>query len=373
MDESCQLGLSINGTRRDVYLTGVLEPSDDFVRRALDTLILTDISTAQSLSGTKGKLSQIDLILPDHFEPATLSKSLPAGVLLVPFESRNSQVAEMTAAFQINLTALSLLALLVGVFLIYNTMTFSVVQRRSVFGTLRSIGFTREQVFGMIVGEAALVGILGVVLGLGLGILLGQGAVKMVTQTINDLFFVVEVRGIQIPTSSLIKGALAGFLASLFAAAAPAWEAASVMPRLALSRRPGKQNPESHSTRCGTRRVCCHCRWHHSCYPDAQSDHQFCWHNDHCHWTGGAYSLRDGQSHGHPDPPTGATAGLDRPPRPAECDPFAEPHGSCRSCADDRGLGYDRCPGHDHQFSHNSLALAGTDPKRRCLCFLTGF
>jgi len=236
LDVSCRLTLSINGELRDAYLTGLLEPSDDFARRALDTLILTDISTAQSLTDTKGKLTQIDLILPDNFDSTVLSKALPPGTLLVTSAIRTSQVAEMTAAFQINLTALSLLALLVGIFLIYNAMTFSVVQRRSLFGTLRSIGYTREQVFGMVLGEAAIVGALGAGLGVGLGILLGQGAVRMVTQTINDLFFVVSVRGIQITASSLLKGALAGLFASVLAAAPPAWEAASVPPRLALSR-----------------------------------------------------------------------------------------------------------------------------------------
>jgi putative ABC transport system permease protein len=236
LNDSCHLKFSINGDMRDAYLIGLLEPSDDFARRALDTLILTDISTAQSWMGMKGKLSQIDLILPDDFDSAALSKALPAGTLLVTSKLRNNQVTQMTAAFRINLTALSLLALLVGVFLIYNAMTFSVVQRRSLFGTLRSLGYTREQVFGMVLGEAALIGIFGSALGVGLGIVLGQGAVHMVTQTINDLYFVVNVRGIQIPTSSLIKGALAGFFASVFAAAPPAWEAASVPPRLALSR-----------------------------------------------------------------------------------------------------------------------------------------
>jgi len=236
IDDSCRLTLSISGNTQHVYLTGLLEPSDNFSRRALDTLMLTDIATAQSLSGTSGKLTQIDLILPEDFDSSALSASLPAGTLLVASELRTSQVAEMTSAFRINLTALSLLALVVGIFLIYNAMTFSVVQRRPLFGTLRSIGYTREQVFGMVLGEAALVGALGAGLGLGLGILLGQGAVQMVTQTINDLFFVVSVRGMQIPAFSLLKGALAGFFASIFAAAPPAWEAASVPPRLALSR-----------------------------------------------------------------------------------------------------------------------------------------
>jgi putative ABC transport system permease protein len=236
LTEACRLVLSINGELGHVYLTGLLEPSDDFARRALDTLMLTDIATAQSLSGTRGKLTQIDLILPKEFDAEILSAALPPGTLLVPSELRNSQVAEMTDAFQVNLTALSLLALVVGVFLIYNAMTFSVVQRRSLFGTLRSIGYTREQVFAMVLGEAALVGALGAGIGLGLGILLGQGAVQMVTQTINDLYFVVNVRGIQIPVSSLLKGGLAGFFASVLAAAPPAWEAASVPPRLALLR-----------------------------------------------------------------------------------------------------------------------------------------
>lgn len=236
LNDSCRLDLSINGGTRPAYLAGLLEPSDDLARRALDTLILTDIATAQSLTGTAGKLTQIDLILPENFDTAELTSALPAGNLLVASATRNDQVNIMTAAFRVNLTALSLLALVVGIFLIYNTMTFSIVQRRALFGTLRSLGYTREQVFGMVLGEAALVGALGAGIGLGLGILLGQGAVQMVTQTINDLFFVVSVRGVQIPASSLLKGGVAGLFASLLAAAPPAWEAASVPPRLALSR-----------------------------------------------------------------------------------------------------------------------------------------
>jgi putative ABC transport system permease protein len=236
LNDSCRLEFSINGKTRSAYLVGLLEPSNDFARRALDTLVITDIATAQSLTETAGELTQIDLILPEGYDNVALTFALPAGNLLVASATRNDQVNTMTAAFRVNLTALSLLALLVGIFLIYNTMTFSVVQRRAMFGTLRSLGYTQEQVFGMVLGEAALVGALGAGIGLGLGILLGQGAVQMVTQTINDLFFVVSVRGVQIPASSLLKGGLAGLFASLLAAAPPAWEAASIPPRLALSR-----------------------------------------------------------------------------------------------------------------------------------------
>lgn len=236
LNDACRLTLSINGETRRVYLIGLLDPSDDLSRRALDSLMITDIATAQSLTGMAGRLSQIDLILPEGFDTTAISRILPAGTLLVGSQTRTNQVAEMTAAFRINLTALSLLALLVGIFLIYNTMTFSVVQRRTLFGILRSLGYTREQVFRMVLSEAALVGIFGAGLGLGLGILLGQGAVRLVTQTINDLYFVVNIRETQVPMSSLLKGGLTGFLACVVAAAPPAWEAATVPPRAALVR-----------------------------------------------------------------------------------------------------------------------------------------
>jgi putative ABC transport system permease protein len=142
----------------------------------------------------------------------------------------------MSAAFGLNLTALSLLALVVGMFLIYNTVTFSVVQRRRVIGSLRSLGMTRREVYTMILLEAVLLGLIGTLGGLGLGILLGRGAVQLVTRTINDLFFVVSVREIEIPAITLVKGTLIGLAAAVVAAAIPAYEATSVAPAGALQR-----------------------------------------------------------------------------------------------------------------------------------------
>jgi putative ABC transport system permease protein len=150
--------------------------------------------------------------------------------------ARQGSVAQMIDAFRVNLTALSLLALIVGMFLIYNTITFSVLQRRPLFGTLRCLGVTRAEIFALVLGEALLVGVLGAASGVLLGVLMGQGAIRLVTQTINDLFFVVSVRGVQVPTLSLLKGGVAGILAAALSAAPPAWEAAAVPPRQALSR-----------------------------------------------------------------------------------------------------------------------------------------
>ena len=98
-------------------------------------------------------------------------------------EARGGAVAEMTEAFRVNLSALSMLALVVGLFLIYNTRTFSVLQRRPLFGTLRCLGVTRGEVFGLVLTEALWVGLLGSLLGVALGIALGRSTVGMVTRT----------------------------------------------------------------------------------------------------------------------------------------------------------------------------------------------
>lgn len=233
------LTLESGGRSMTAFVAGLIDPDNNLSRQAMDTLLLADISTAQELTNQIGRLERIDLILPAKQSAqieAQINALLPADTRVQPVSSRTETIEQMTGAFQLNLSALSLLALVVGLFLIYNTMTFSVVQRRALFGTLRCLGVTRLEIFSLVVGEALLVGIIGSLFGIGLGVLLGQGAVRLVTQTINDLFFVLTVQGVQIPFSSLLKGLVLGIFATAFSALPPAWEAASIAPRLALSR-----------------------------------------------------------------------------------------------------------------------------------------
>ncbi len=235
-----KLSAAAGSNLQTLEIVGLLEPSDDLSRRALDGMMLTDIGTAQEVLQRVGRLDRIDLIVPDtpqgEAELARIAAALPPNARIEASSARSGTVAEMSAAFSLNLTALSLLALVVGMFLIYNTVTFSVVQRRRVIGTLRSLGMTRREVYGLILLEAVLLGLLGTLAGLGLGILLGRGAVQLVTRTINDLFFVVSVREIEIPTFTLVKGTLIGLAAAGIAAAIPAYEATSVAPAGALQR-----------------------------------------------------------------------------------------------------------------------------------------
>lgn len=234
------LDLEVAGSRRTLILRGYLQPGDAVAARALESLLVTDIATAQEFFGSVGRLSRIDLLLPEgevgEALLARLHSILPPSATVVGAGERGDFLASMTDAFRLNLTALSLLALVVGMFLIYNTFSFSVLQRRELLGTLRTLGVTRRQLFALILGEAALVGAVGTALGILIGLALGNGLLHLVTRTINDLYFVVSVRDLAVNPFSLGKGIVLGLGASIAAALVPAWEAAMAAPRTVLSR-----------------------------------------------------------------------------------------------------------------------------------------
>lgn len=228
------------GPRTPTVEVAALIPTNDQNRARLDGLLLTDIATAQELLGMAGGLSWIDLVLPEgpagSAQLTRLRAALPATAEIVPAASRSEALAQMTRAFRINLTAMSLLAMLVGMFLIYNTMTFAVLQRRRLLGLLRALGVTRRELFALIVREGLLVGALGTAFGLLAGIALGYGLVQLVARTINDHYFVVSVATLTVAAAPLFKGAALGLLATVAAVIIPAREAAVTPPRLTLTR-----------------------------------------------------------------------------------------------------------------------------------------
>jgi putative ABC transport system permease protein len=228
------------GIRRELTVVGLLDPADPASARALDGLLVTDIASAQVIFGAPGRLARIDLIVADDEAGRALldriTHALPPGAEVVASGVRAGSTAQMIRAFQWNLTALSLLALVVGMFLIYQTMTFSVVQRRPLIGSLRAIGVTRAEIFALVMGEAALIGVVGTVAGLVLGWALARGLLGLVTRTINDLYFVLSVRDVTLEPLALAKGVLLGVGATLAAALAPALEATGAPPRVVMSR-----------------------------------------------------------------------------------------------------------------------------------------
>jgi putative ABC transport system permease protein len=208
----------------DVTILGVLTPADASAQAGLEDVLLMDVAGAQELVGIPGRLTRIDLILSPT-EARRLTSLLPAGTELVPASQETQTASQLASAFQLNLTALSMLALVVGMFLIYNTMTFAVVERREVLGTLRALGVTEGQIVGLLLAEAAVVSAVGSILGIGLGWLLGQGAVRLVSRTISDFYFVLSVSRAPLTAQGAAKGLGLGMLAGLISAAVPAMEA----------------------------------------------------------------------------------------------------------------------------------------------------
>ncbi|MEM6512747.1 MAG: FtsX-like permease family protein [Pseudomonadota bacterium] len=201
---------------------------------ALDELMAVDIATAQAWFGMDELLSRIDVRIDG--DASAFRALLPDSATLLDAEGRTQATLDLSAAFMTNLTAMSLLALLIGVFLIYNSVSFSVLQRRGLIGVLRALGMTRREIFVSILGEAAVLGLLASLLGLVAGSLLGEQLLGLVSRSINDLYFRVSVTDVSLDPVTLAKGFIAGMLTSLLAATIPAIEAASLQPRLTLLR-----------------------------------------------------------------------------------------------------------------------------------------
>jgi putative ABC transport system permease protein len=208
-------------------------------------LFLMDISQAQKLLDKPGKLTRIDLkAIDDSFNTVfgkgisldELKKSLSEDETIKSSESRSKSLEQMTKSFNINLQALSFLAIIVAAFLIYNSVSFSVVQRRKIYAVYRTIGVSRREIIKAVVLEAFVFAILGIGLGVFLGYLFADTLVGLVLQTINDIYFSVEVSVKAISFFALFKSVGLGLLMSLVAALLPALDASSTNPVMAMSR-----------------------------------------------------------------------------------------------------------------------------------------
>lgn len=228
------------GKDSSLHLIGFLEPADGPSRAGLRGVAVTDIASAQEILGRPGRISRIDLIVPEGEEGAEILRrvalALPPGASILPSASREGSLEGMTRAFSLNLTALSLLALVVGMFLVYNTVSFAVLRRREILGTLRALGATKGQVYALVLAEAALTGSAGTAIGLPGGIALGQGLLFLVSRTVGDLYFAISHATLSVPITSLAKGAALGIAAPLLCALRPAQEAAGTVPRIAMTR-----------------------------------------------------------------------------------------------------------------------------------------
>ena len=162
------LRVQVNGTDRSLRVGFILRSSG---ASALDPhFAAMDIGWAQEFFGRRGVLSSIQVQLTPPRDrdavSAGLRSLLPPDASVATPVQRGEQVEKMLGGFELNLTAMSLVSLLVGMFLIYNTVSASVVRRRSEIGILRSLGTTRNEVRALFLAEALALGVIGVVRGI---------------------------------------------------------------------------------------------------------------------------------------------------------------------------------------------------------------
>jgi putative ABC transport system permease protein len=247
------VSLLIGESRRTFVVRGLL--LDEGPARALQgNFALMDIAAAQLAFNRVGLLDRVDVKLKSGSDIGAIEgeirSKLPEQLRVLRPETGYDQVEKMIAAFQFNLSALGSIALLVGLFLIYNTVSISVITRRDEVGSLRAVGTTRLMILGLFLGEALLLTIIGTVLGLGLGRILANAAVQ-VTATTVETFFIASAATEAVVRHSVGAGEIALAFAialplSIVASALPALEAARVSPieamrgadRLARSFRP---------------------------------------------------------------------------------------------------------------------------------------
>ena len=200
---------------------------------------LIDIASAQEVLERVGLIDRIDLMADKSISieaiERELKKVIPPGVEVRRSDTRSGQIEKMVSAFHLNLTALSFISLIVGMFLIYNAISISVIQRRREIGILRSIGLTRPQTLSLFICEAAWIGCLGSLVGIGMGIGLAKVMLYLVSRTITALYILVKAEHLLISPSVLMEGFGMGVLASVLSSIGPAKEASKIAPKEALA------------------------------------------------------------------------------------------------------------------------------------------
>ena len=195
---------------------------------------LMDLPAAQRVFGKEGKLDIVDLTL----EPAEqigrvqqrLSQRLNGAAEVDRPRKRGEQIESLLTSFRVGLFFVSLIALFVGFFLIYNTVSVSVIQRKREIGTLRCIGMRRSELFRLIVSEALILALVGSILGALLGWVLARAALIAVGETVGNLFSVVDLIAGNFTIAELALALGSGVAVALLAALFPAWQAMRVSP-----------------------------------------------------------------------------------------------------------------------------------------------
>jgi putative ABC transport system permease protein len=195
---------------------------------------LMDLPVAQRAFGKQGKLDIVDLTVEPDANVETvqqrLRQRLQGSADVERPRKRGEQIESLLTSFRVGLFFVSLIALFVGFFLIYNTVSVSVVQRKKEIGTLRCIGMRRGELLRWIISEALILALLGALAGCVFGWLLAQAALVAVGETVRNLYSSMGLITGGLTLQELALAVASGVGVAVLAALHPAVDAVRVSP-----------------------------------------------------------------------------------------------------------------------------------------------
>jgi putative ABC transport system permease protein len=189
------------------------------------------------------KVNRIDLFLESGANPDRVQRDaayvvgLRADVRTPDAHRRSTQ--EVVSGLQIGFLVCAAGAMIVGLFLVYNSMAVTVAERRPDIGILRSVGATRGQVIVVFATAAAVLGGIGAVLGVPLGILLAEITLSQFQSELESMFLNPDINPTRVSWTNAVLAMVAGVTTAVFAALVPAVQAASDDPAHVVRRGAG--------------------------------------------------------------------------------------------------------------------------------------
>ena len=232
-----QIGIAAVGPAEQFQIVGIAKYGDlSSIGGA--TFAILDVPTAQQLLDKEGQLDSVQVAAEDGVTPEELTRRIQAelgadvtvrtGVEQADEES--GEIATFTTIIRYFLLSFAGIALFVGAFVIFNTLSITVAQRTREFATLRTIGASRRQVLTTVIVEAFVIGLIASVIGLFAGLGLAVG--------LNELFVALNLDLPQtttvFATRTVVVSLLVGTLVTVFAGLFPAVRATRVPPIAAV-------------------------------------------------------------------------------------------------------------------------------------------
>jgi putative ABC transport system permease protein len=197
-------------------------------------IVFTRLEGAQDLLGRPGRYDRLEAApARAGVTREDLAAVVGSDARVTPRLARDRTLDDMLANIRA-LVVLSVIGLLVGLFIVYLSISIGVVERSRAVATLRTLGATPGAIRGTLLVEAGVLGLVGSALGIALGWLLARGMVDTIQATVNRLVRLVEVETVVLPLHAVLVGGVAGLGTSLLAAWWPARRAAGIPAAEAL-------------------------------------------------------------------------------------------------------------------------------------------